>query len=862
MLAIGIDSENPRFSALLSSEAKAGSQQNPAERTTTLLGCVEIVVSTVKQVLRKDVNVGDSFVEVGVDSMTSLSLHSKLVSACGGLELSTNVFYEEPTVLELATLIRKKAANVGSADMAERADAAAESADVSDDLESMLEDADARRSYNLGLARDALKRGAAEEACERCARAADGANGNALVAALALRADALQCLGNRVAAGVALTETLSAREAFSGRGHPDTAVAMARRCLWLGGDVAFAGDNSALCQVQDAPATETTPGSVRGEAQVADEVSAFRQQVGSARRVFFEEIQKPSEAHLDQNQVQLVSPASMIPMEPSGPPLLSLKRLYLDAQGLVNLPAEVVILPALECLRLRRNALHCLPSDLGKMVQMRELLLSNNMLTDLPLAVASMSRLQVLGLEGNLFAKLPEAVYSLHRLLHLGLDEQRCQLQGLATRPLSAGVLNVIRGRGSGASFPELVASSTGPPNLNTIFWANNGLKTVPSFLPRFSVSLRLLDFAHNGIRDLGLELFELANLRDLSLAGNELVMLPATIARLQNLQQLWLHGNSLEELPEELGELRNLAILELHHNRLVKLPQSIARLHKLNWLFAHGNRLTDGEALLDALCQLPRLKICGLGANCLQLAGIDLGGMRPSFGLGWNEGLSAQDGVMTETLTTCDLYWDPLHPGEVQDVLVVTFSSQGAPVAMGLTEVRALRDSLLRVDALYVCDPANAWFLQDPGFRWVGLAYFEAKIKEITSKYRRVFMWGGSMGGSAALLFSHLADCAHAFSPQVDLAITWPSFATAEVREGFRKQLQESVVRCRGPVVVHVGEENHTDVRHASLLPPSVRVHYHDTANHNTMKHVKLRDKLLPLLKFEVSRLLVGDPC
>lgn len=373
-----------------------------------------------------------------------------------------------------------------------------------------------------------------------------------------------------------------------------------------------------------------------------------------------------------------------------------------------------------------------------------------------------------------------------------------------------------------------------------------------------FSESLRLLDLAHNSIAELGEELFTIVNLRDLSLAGNRITALPVSIGRMRCLQQLWLHGNMLTELPEEVCELDNLAILELHHNRLVTLPEGIGRLHKLNWLFAHGNQLSDGIGLIHRLAKLPRLKICGMGANRLDLAGLDMRGVRASFGLAWNQGLLPEEGVLSEALTTCDLWWDPLVAGKVQDVLVVTFSAQGAPVAQGQAEVRALRDSLLPVDSLYVCDPANAWYLQDPRFDWKGLEYFDRKIREITQRYRRVFMWGGSMGGSAALLFANLAHCVHAFSPQTDLAFTWPSFATDDIRELFRSRVQQSVSECHGSVTVHLGEENHNDMRHASALPATVRTHLHETANHNTMKHLKGREKLLPLLKFEVLKLLV----
>jgi len=111
---------------------------------------------------------------------------------------------------------------------------------------------------------------------------------------------------------------------------------------------------------------------------------------------------------------------------------------------------------------------------------------------------------------------------------------------------------------------------------------------------------------------------------------------------------------------------------------------------------------------------------------------------------------------------------------------------------------------------------------------------------------------------GSAALLFANLANRVHAFSPQVDLVYTWPSFATAAVREDFRRRVQESVASCRGHVHVHVGAENHTDNRHAAALPACTLIHLHETANHNTMKHLKLRRKLLQLLKFEVADLFL----
>ena len=416
---------------------------------------------------------------------------------------------------------------------------------------------------------------------------------------------------------------------------------------------------------------------------------------------------------------------------PSRAPLMApdkLQLLNLDCQklGLFERHPHALCtlgqLEVLETLKLRRNVLTALPSEIGRLVRLRELWLTQNHLCDLPESFGNLSKLQVLALERNHLARLPSCLGKLRRLLQLGLDEQETAMEGLVVVP--AAVLSILRGRGCQAPFPALSSEKHENPNLNTVFWANNGLSTVPH-LQAFAQSLRLLDLAHNRIATVGDEIFSLCNLRDLSLAGNVLQDLPRSIGRMRCLQQLWLHGNSLSQLPDELGDLESLAILELHHNRLLGLPSSLFGLQKLNWFFAHGNRLTDPR-IVKTLSALPRIKIVGLGSNKLQLKDLDFRKLgRASFGLGWNLGVQSNP-VLTEALTTTELHWDKMED-EIQDVLVVTFSAQGAPVAQGQAEVRALRDAFLKVDALYVCDPANAWFLQDPSQQWRGLSWLGA---------------------------------------------------------------------------------------------------------------------------------------
>lgn len=61
---------------------------------------------------------------------------------------------------------------------------------------------------------------------------------------------------------------------------------------------------------------------------------------------------------------------------------------------------------------------------------------------------------------------------------------------------------------------------------------------------------------------------------------------------------------------------------------------------------------------------------------------------------------------------------------------------------------------------------------MQDPSCRWKGFEYYEGELKRWTVKYprERILFLGDSMGGTAALLFSHLAARTLAFVPQVEI--------------------------------------------------------------------------------------------
>ena len=70
--------------------------------------------------------------------------------------------------------------------------------------------------------------------------------------------------------------------------------------------------------------------------------------------------------------------------------------------------------------------------------------------------------------------------------------------------------------------------------------------------------------------------------------------------------------------------------------------------------------------------------------------------------------------------------------------MLLVAFSAQGPGIqqwqAAAVAPLRALGASL---DALYLADPSNSYYLQDPGGGWGGIAHFSELVRrESTPRY------------------------------------------------------------------------------------------------------------------------------
>lgn len=87
-------------------------------------------------------------------------------------------------------------------------------------------------------------------------------------------------------------------------------------------------------------------------------------------------------------------------------------------------------------------------------------------------------------------------------------------------------------------------------------------------------------------------ELFQLTELRELTIKGCRLCVLNQNLDKLTKLESLNLDKNKLLRLPESIGNLKNLKYLCISRNIIETLPNSISNLKQLAYIDAWDNPL------------------------------------------------------------------------------------------------------------------------------------------------------------------------------------------------------------------------------------------------------------------------------
>jgi len=554
-------------------------------------------------------------------------------------------------------------------------------------------------------------------------------------------------------------------------------------------------------------------------------------------------------------------------------------RLDLAGLGLSVVPPEVWTLRDLVDLQLSNNKLTELHEDIGCLVELERLGVAGNRLRTFPDSVGKMRCLESVYAHGNLLSSLPASLLAdCTELRHLMLGGNR-----LTSLPDTLGEC---------ARLEELSA----PGNL---------LASLPESIGSATM-LRVVDLHGNFIASLPESIGALRGCEEISVQGNALTRLPESMCDMRRLRTLNAAENDLEALPEKIGNAAMLTTLTLYGNpRLSALPLSLAKNVSLKQVWAEGCRL-DGEPLKELI---EAMEAPGGGRkNGPARLGVDVdaiaaAGMRTRQSRANGGGIACDHAhvVVSEVINPGPGegqrrgYWKRVRWSEdrLAPVLVVAFgSAPGVPNWGGLLKklktdlatrgennvggagakaAAAVAHANAGFDVLYVADTSRSWYgggVDAAGFRGDAEREWRDALSSVAGEYARVIHLGDSMGASAALLFSDVADAAIAFCPQVDLvsASIRPGRSAAWMRR-HKASLTRAVSRAtreRGASVrIHSGTWEH-DLAQARMVPDaigeedaggggSVEVVKHLVDSHRLALALEEAEELLPIVRDEL---------
>ena len=184
-------------------------------------------------------------------------------------------------------------------------------------------------------------------------------------------------------------------------------------------------------------------------------------------------------------------------------------------------------------------------------------------------------------------------------------------------------------------------------------------------------------------------------------------------------------------------------SVIQCHHNVLRELPDALAR----SQLQGSTSSTTSSVA---------RSPSCARGSStacrCRTSRSAPTASTSPRrrlpdarVGLGWNRGVPpAELPALTDRVRAADALFEPACAGVRGELLLVAFSAQGPGMQQWHAPAAALRAAGVTLDVLYVADPSNSFYLQDPGGGWDGVRHFGAIVRPHAAQYEgRVLMVG-----------------------------------------------------------------------------------------------------------------------
>ena len=304
--------------------------------------------------------------------------------------------------------------------------------------------------------------------------------------------------------------------------------------------------------------------------------------------------------------------------------LHALKILKLDSNKLQRLPVTIGDLESLQQLDLSSNDLWELPDEITLLHSLRRLNMSWNKVFELPDDFGELKALEYFEIFGNKITVLPHSFRKLHRLDVLLLRENKLHEVGTAFD----GLNSLKHCDLSQNCIKEVLPAIGNCLKLQELHLDHNDIRDLPRELGRCT-SLERLYFHHNRVEVFRDEFAGMKYLKHLDAAYNRIgPTLPVEFGLLGQLLTVDFSHNRLNEIPMNIGALTRMEELYLRGNLLTTLPESILELEKVRKMNLSCNRIST-------LLELPLEDMKGL--QTLDLSCNQLDALPKDFCLGFD---------------------------------------------------------------------------------------------------------------------------------------------------------------------------------------------------------------------------------
>jgi Leucine-rich repeat (LRR) protein len=267
-----------------------------------------------------------------------------------------------------------------------------------------------------------------------------------------------------------------------------------------------------------------------------------------------------------------------------------------NSNKLTNLPASLFTLKNLKFLDISNNEIgtkkvqgSCLSEAIAGAVALVEFHASGNQLQELPTSIGDCTNLEILDLKDNQLKTLPDKVGNLEKLLRLNLEGNCMQevpscignLQLLKDLNLSRNKLKSVQNDCLTAlksivmldlhqNMFEMFDSVPKSEKLDTLSLSYNQLTELNNLANAPKVTV--VDLHNNKMKELPKSLFDLAELKTLTVSNNELSDIDPHVALLPNLARLTIEGNPLRSMKPTM---RNAGAAQLKKYLLSRLSDN-----------------------------------------------------------------------------------------------------------------------------------------------------------------------------------------------------------------------------------------------------------------------------------------------